>query len=174
MKFPHREKILKILFLIISIAISAVIIINKDKFVNLHGYGYLGIFLISVLGNATIIIPAPVILTAFVGGSIFNPFLVGVITALGATIGELTGYLAGTGGKVFIKESEKYRKLRGWIEKRGFLTIFVLAAIPNPFFDLAGIASGITGYPLAKFLLATFLGKTPKFLLFALLGAKAF
>lgn len=174
MKLSYREKIPKILFLIISIAISAVIIINKDKFTDLAGYGYLGIFLISILGNATIVIPAPVILTAFVGGSIFNPFLVGVITALGATIGELTGYLAGIGGKVFIKENTKYQKIKSWVQKRGFLTIFTLAAIPNPLFDLAGIASGISGFPLWKFLLATFLGKTLKFLIVALLGAYSF
>jgi uncharacterized membrane protein YdjX (TVP38/TMEM64 family) len=58
------------------------------------------------------------------------------------------------------------------MSKNGFLTIFVLAVIPNPFFDLAGICSGLAGYPLKKFLLATILGKSVKFISFSLLGAK--
>lgn len=167
-----KEKIFRASALVFAIILSIVIILNKDKFANLEGYGYLGIFVISVLGNSTIIVPAPVILTAFVGGSLFNPLAVGLITAAGATIGELTGFLAGVGGKVFVREKGTYKKIEGWIHKNGFLTIFLLAAIPNPLFDLAGIASGVTGYSVKKFLLATFLGKSIKFLVFAFLGAR--
>lgn len=167
-----KEKIFRALALVFAVILSAVIILNKDKFADLEGYGYLGIFLISILGNSTIVVPAPVILTAFVGGSLFNPFLVGIVTAAGATIGELTGFLAGLGGKVFVKENKSYKRVEGWIHKNGFLTIFVLAAIPNPLFDLAGIAAGVTGYPVKKFLFATFLGKSIKFIAFAFLGSR--
>ena len=158
--------------LLFALAISIIIILNKDQFADLSGYGYLGIFVISILGNSTIVLPAPVVLTAFVGGSLFNPFAVGLITALGASIGELTGFLAGLGGKAFVKENNSYKKIEGWIHRNGFLTIFVLAVIPNPLFDLAGIASGVTGYPMVKFLAATLLGKSIKFLILAFLGAR--
>ena len=60
-----------------------------------------------------------------------------------------------------------------FMKKNGFLTIFILAIIPNPFFDLAGVFAGFTGYPLKRFILATILGKTIKFVLLALLGMKA-
>ena len=172
MSASRREKLFRGLALAFAIALSVVIILNKNKFADLEGYGYLGIFLISVLGNSTIVVPAPVILTAFVGGSLFNPFLVGTITAAGATIGEMVGFMAGLGGKVFIKESKNYKRIESWVHKNGFLTIFTLAVIPNPLFDLAGIASGVTGYPMRKFVTATFLGKSVKFLAFAFLGAK--
>jgi len=168
------SKLLKVGLLIFSLVISTLVILYKDSFSNLEGYGYLGIFIISVLGNSTVIIPAPVILTAFVGGSVFNPYLVGIITAIGATIGELTGYMAGYGGKVLIEENKRYKKIKGWIVKRGFLTIFTLAVIPNPLFDLAGICAGVTNYPLTRFFTATFLGKTIKFVAVALIGAYAF
>ena len=175
MKFPKlkltKEKLIKLSFLLASILISIVIVYFRDSFSNLEGYGYLGIFLISILGNSTVIVPAPVILTAFVGGSIFNPFLVGIITAAGATIGELTGFMAGYGGQAIIPKGKNYQKIEGWMKKSGFLTIFILAVIPNPLFDLAGMISGVTKYPLKKFLLATFLGKSVKFLAFALLGS---
>lgn len=166
-----KDNLIKLSFLLASVLISVVIIYFRNSFVKLEGFGYLGIFLISVLGNSTVIIPAPVILTAFVGGSIFNPFLVGIITAAGATIGELTGFMAGYGGQAIIPKGKNYEKIEGWMKKSGFLTIFILAVIPNPLFDLAGMVSGVTKYPLKKFLLATFLGKSIKFLAFALLGS---
>lgn len=161
----------KALLLVVSLAISILIILNKDSFVQLGQYGYLGIFLISILGNATVVIPAPAILTAVVGGSIFNPFAVGIIAALGATIGELTGYMSGVGGKVLVDKKPAYKKIEKWIKKHGFLTIFSLAVIPNPMFDLVGICAGMTNYPVIRFLIFTFLGKAIKFTMFALLGS---
>lgn len=172
-----KEKAIKYLLIFASILISGLIIYFRNDLAKLQGYGIFGIFIISILGNATVIIPAPVILSAFVGGSIYNPVVVGLVVALGATIGELTGFMAGVGGQAVVTDNEhqkhKYYKIvEKWMTKSGFLTIFVLAAIPNPLFDLAGIFAGATGYPIKKFLLATFLGKSVKFLTVALLGSR--
>ena len=57
------------------------------------------------------------------------------------------------------------------MQRRGFLTLFVLSAIPNPLFDLAGISAGVLHYPVARFLLACWLGKTIKALALAYLGS---
>ncbi|TKR65163.1 hypothetical protein L596_025608 [Steinernema carpocapsae] len=46
------------------------------------------------------------------------------------------------------------------IQKYGFWTIFLMAAIPNPLFDLAGMTCGTLGVPFGVFFGATFLGKT--------------
>jgi uncharacterized membrane protein YdjX (TVP38/TMEM64 family) len=174
MKIPKiivsKERLMKYGLIIASLLISGVIIYFRNDISKLSNYGYIGIFLISIIGNATVIIPAPVIATAFIGGSIFNPYLVGIITAIGATIGEMTGFMAGTGGQVIVEKNKNYKKVKGWMKKSGFLTIFILAVIPNPLFDLAGIVSGVTKYPLRRFLLATFLGKSIKFLAVALFG----
>jgi membrane protein YqaA with SNARE-associated domain len=166
----NKEKIIKYFFIFLSIAISFLIFVFRDALAQLSSYGYFGIFIISAIGNATIIIPAPVVATALIGGSIYNPYLVGAITALGATIGELTGYLAGEGSQAFIEQNKNYQKVSKWMQKSGFLTLFVLGAVPNPLFDLAGIVSGATNYPIKRFLLSVFLGKTLKFLILALLG----
>lgn len=170
----NKEKIFKYLLITASVLISGIIIFFRNDLAKLQGFGIFGIFIISVLGNATVIIPAPVILSAFVGGSIYNPILVGVVVALGATIGELTGYMAGYGGRVAITNNKHFKRIEKWMNKSGLLTIFCLAAIPNPLFDVAGIFSGATNYPVKKFLLATFLGKTVKFLTVALLGRSFF
>ena len=166
-----KDKYKKIIGLILTVSLSVIIFLFRDKLVNFESYGYLGIFVISVLGNATIILPVPVILTAFFLGGIFNPFLVGIVSALGAKIGELTGYVAGYSGRAIINKEEKLVRVEGWMRKYGLWTIFVLAAIPNPLFDLAGMVSGAGKIPIWKFLLVTLLGKTIKFLVIAFIGA---
>lgn len=170
----NKDKINKIFLILLSIFISLSIIIFRDSLAHLQSYGLVGIFLISIVGNATIVIPAPVILSAFIGGSIYNPIVVGLIVALGATLGELTGYLAGLGGRVAITDHRHFKKVEHWMTKSGFLTILVLAAVPNPLFDIAGIFAGATNYSTKKFLLATLIGKSIKFLTVALLGRTLF
>lgn len=164
----------KILALIAAIFLSLLVLFLRNKLTNIGAFGYLGVFIISIIGNATIILPIPSILAAYLGGGILNPLLVGIIAAFGATIGELTGYLAGYGGREIVKDKLKLKKIEKWMEKYGLLTIFVLAVIPNPLFDLAGIASGMLKLPVWQFFIATFLGKTIKFLGFSYLGAGSF
>jgi len=166
-----KNKYKKIIALVFIVLMSISIIIFWDEIKKLESYGYLGIFIISILGSATIVIPAPTILVTFVGGGIFNPFLVGIISAVGATIGELTGYLAGYSGRAIINKEEKLVKVEGWMKKYGLWTIFVLAVIPSPLFDLAGMVSGAGKIPVWKFLTVTLLGKTIKFLVIAFIGA---
>ncbi len=55
------------------------------------------------------------------------------------------------------------RKYGGWI-------ILLLAFIPNPFFDLAGIAAGVLRIPLWQFLLFCSIGKILKMLIFSYSG----
>jgi membrane protein DedA with SNARE-associated domain len=69
-----------------------------------------------------------------------------------------------------IPDTKNYERVVGWMSKWGNLTIFVLALLPNPLFDLAGIASGILKYPLWKFFVIGTLGRLPKHILFAYLG----
>jgi membrane protein DedA with SNARE-associated domain len=56
------------------------------------------------------------------------------------------------------------------VEKYGGWTVFVLSVIPNPFFDVAGIAAGMTKLPLRTFLLFTWAGQIIKMLFFAMAG----
>ena len=49
--------------------------------------------------------------------------------------------------------------------------VFLLAVIPNPFFDLAGVAAGALKMRLPLFLFWVWLGETIKMLSFAYAGA---
>ena len=160
--------------LVVSVTITALIVAYRQELANLAAYGYVGVFLISLLGNATVIMPVPSLAVVFAGGGVLNPLLVGLVAGLGEPLGELTGYMAGYGGSAVIEDRERFRRIQAWMERRGFVTILVLAAIPNPLFDLAGISAGALHYPVTKFLVACWLGKTIKALAIAGLGSGFF
>ena len=157
--------------LVLSVAITVVVFRLGDRLADLQGLGYLGVFVIAVLANATVILPVPGIAVVFAGGGVLNPLLVGLIAGVGEPLGELTGYLAGYGGSAVAENRELYERIRRWMERRGFMTLLVLSAIPNPLFDLAGMAAGMLRYPVSKFLLACWIGKTFKALVIAYLGS---
>lgn len=137
----------------------------------LEGYGYLGVFLISVLLNATIVLPAGNFLVLATMGAILpSATLVGLAGGIGAAIGELTGYAAGYSGQAIVTRQRVYIRLKGWVERWGMLTIFVLSVVPFVF-DLAGIAAGVIRFPLWKFFIACWLGRTILYLIIAWGGA---
>lgn len=124
-------------------------------------WGYTGIFFVSLIGNATIILPVPSQIIVMYFGSVLNPWVVGVIAGIGAGIGELTGYALGRGGKRIIeKKHEKLlRSIKIWFEKIGMfplLIFFAMTPLPD---DVTGILGGMIRYDIKKFLLAVTMGK---------------
>lgn len=170
----HSSRIstaLRVLVIVAVLGVSAAIFVFREHFAQLAALGYAGIFLVSLLGNATIIFPAPSLALVFAMGSVLNPLLVGLVAGVGEALGELTGYAAGSAGRAVIEDYETYKRMVTWMGRRGGITVFVLSAVPNPFFDLAGIAAGTLRYPVWRFLLFCWLGKTLKTILVALAGA---
>lgn len=133
-------------------------------------YGYLGVFLISAMASAVIIIPIPAIAIVFGMGAVLNPWLVGLMAGLGEPIGELVAYMAGYSGRIAMENRGFYVRLSKWMERRGSLVLFLFSAIPNWFFDIVGVAAGALRYPLWKYILVVFLGKTVKGWLVAFAG----
>jgi membrane protein YqaA with SNARE-associated domain len=174
MKKNLRDIFLHVMVLILVITLTILLLYFRKEISHLGVYGYPGIFLISILANATIIIPLPGIFITTAMGAVFNPFGVALAAASGSAIGELTGYLAGFGGQVIIENKKWYTRVMGWMRKYGDVTIFILSLIPNPLFDLAGMAAGTLKMPLWRFLMFCFFGKFLKMLIFAFLGAKLF
>ncbi len=125
------------------------------------------------LSSATIILPAPSLALVFAMGSALPWLPVGLAAGAGEALGELTGYAAGFGGRAIIEDQKVYGRLQGWMAGRGDITIFFLSIVPNPFFDLAGIAAGTMGFPVWRFLLITWVGKTIKTTLVAWAGSQS-
>lgn len=161
------DRALKVGILILTMGVSALIFYCRRHIAKLASWGYFGLFLATLLGHATVLFPAPVFALVVVSGHVWNPYMVGAVSALGATLGELSGYYTGYGGQVLVGE---YPWLEEWVHKHGFLSIAVLAAIPNPFFDIVGILAGLNHFPLHQFLAAAFLGTCMKYTTLALTG----
>jgi len=159
--------------LLFVIGLSLFIYSIRDRADILTRYGYPGIFLLSVLASATIVLPAPGLLFVFGAGALpaLSPLWVGVAAGLGATVGELSGYLAGFSGRAVIEDRAMYDRLEGWMRKYGPLVIASLGFLPFPIFDLAGIAAGALKMPVQRFLFWCAMGKIPKMLVVAYAGA---
>ncbi len=161
--------------LLIVIAISVWIFnIPEDQAEQLQKYGYPGIFLLSILSNATVLLPAPGLIIVFSMGAKFHPALVALAAGVGAAIGEMSGYLAGYSGQAIIEDQKIYTQMVSWMERNGPATVTILAFIPNPLFDVTGMAAGALRMPVWKFLLWAVIGKILKMLLFAYAGAGVF
>jgi membrane protein YqaA with SNARE-associated domain len=163
----------RILIITLVLLISVAIFSFRAQFARLAAVGYPGIFLVSLLSSATIVLPAPSLALVFAMGSALPPLFVGLAAGAGEALGELTGYGAGFGGQALIENEAAYGRLVAWMQRRGGITIFVLSIVPNPFFDLAGIAAGSLRYPVWRFLLFCWLGKTIKTTLVAFAGSQS-
>jgi uncharacterized membrane protein YdjX (TVP38/TMEM64 family) len=158
-----------ILVLVGIIVTSVLLYINRDVLLSLERYGYLGIFLTSLLINMTLVMPLPTGILTSAMGAVFNPFLVGLAAGTGAALGETSGYLAGISGRTVLKR-EGALKVEEQLKKYGGIGIFVLSFIPNPAFDIVGVAAGALKYPYLRFLFWCTLGKVLKMLVFAYFG----
>ncbi len=130
-----RLTILRILALVGVIALIVALFIFRDQVKRLENYGYVGIFLLSIAANATIIIPLPGVAFTTAMGAIFNPIGVAVAAGLGAALGELTGYMAGFSGQGVAERAVLYNRLTTWMKAHQNLAygaILLLAFIPIP------------------------------------------
>ena len=166
--------ILRIVILLSVIALTVYIYHIRHEARALANYGYGGIFLLSILANATIILPAPGLLFVFALGGVFNPFGIAIAAGAGAAVGELTGYMAGFSGQGVIENVEAYSSLRNWMQAHPRwvgLVIMGLAFLPLPLFDLAGMAAGALRVPVWIFFLWCLVGKILKMFAIAYAGS---
>lgn len=170
-QFDWGTTALRVLALMAVIAITVAGYLLRDEVENLEVYGIPGVFLISLISNATIVLPAPGFIVTLVAGGLFNPLLVALAAAAGAALGELTGYLAGYSGRGVFERASSYERLEELMEEYGGWAVLVLAAVPNPLFDIAGAAAGALRMPVLAFLSWAFVGKLIKMLVIAYVGA---
>jgi membrane protein DedA with SNARE-associated domain len=149
--------------------------------------GYPGIFLANFFGTATGFIPVPGLTAggqALIIAGADELFIPGVIVAgaAGMTLAESTAYLTGSIGRGLAEERQRPKgKLGEWMHRAaawtdalmahyGFATLLLLAAVPNPFFEFAGITAGAVRMNFWRFLLAVAIGKTIRVVLLVIIG----
>ena len=165
--WPWRSLLLLLGTLLLTIAL---LLVPGDLVARLGAYGYLGVFLLTLLASASIVLPSPALGVAALAGKTLNPWIVGLLGGVAAGLGEITGYMAGRGGSPLVARSRLYPRVARWVQRWGVLTIFVLAFIPGPVLDLAGIAAGTMRMPFRRFLIACLVGKVLRFVAVAWAG----
>ena len=138
-------------------------------------WGYLSSFLISLIGSATVILPAPGLALILALGAHLNPVLLGIVAGFGSGLGELSGYLAGKAGRNLVSGEGRFNAFLHHMTTR-FTSpaLFILAILPLPIFDFAGILAGALRMPVLRFLAVVISGKVIKHALAAYLGAEFF
>jgi len=132
--------------------------------------GYLGAFLISAIGNATILFPFPYVGIAFILGGlrdeitllfIFDPWVIGIIAGMGAMLGEMTGYLIGYAGGSLLDDSQtnSFKRFVDMYPRATPLVVWFLAATPIPD-DVIVVPLGAARYCWWRVALPQFIGKT--------------
>jgi uncharacterized membrane protein YdjX (TVP38/TMEM64 family) len=170
-----RKRYIPLLGLLFTIGIIATLSIlyinNKELFEDLKGYGYAGVFVISIFLNATIILPVSAMaVISSLGGVLPSPLLVGIIGGIGAGIGEMTAYIAGRAGRGLLAKSNIYTRVERWVKRWGWIAVFVLSIFPL-IFDFVGIIAGAMRMPWWRFCLACWAGRTISYITVAYVGS---
>jgi membrane protein YqaA with SNARE-associated domain len=145
-------------------------------------YGLPGLFVATIIANATILLPVPIDIlvvlfgqTNFYDYGILSPLVLGLVVGLGASIGELSGYLM---GYFSIKTLGDFKKkhfypnmedIKDRLERQGIYFIALGALIPFPF-DIIGLLCGVLKFDIRKFFIAVWVGKTTRYVLLAYAG----
>lgn len=167
----NRLPIGRVATMLLILIISAAVYLAWDHIEQIGTFGYPAIFLMSLIGSAAFLMPAPGIVLVIAAGGSLDPITVGIVAGMGAAIGELTGYAAGLSGQSMLENNRIYWQFERWMQKSGTMSVFILAAVPNPLFDLGGIIAGASRMPVWRFVLGTWMGKSLRYVLLAALGA---
>ena len=161
----HQKFLTRVTPLLISIVFIATgLVLWTTGTFNIESAGYTSIWFLAFIGAALVFLPVSALAAVCVAATVdLNPFLVAVVAASAEAIGEMTGYLAGMGGKAVFERNRFYLRFKNLFLRYAALTLFFGSIIPNPLFDIMGVAAGSILYPVRRFLLLVFIGKTIKF-----------
>ena len=160
------ENLVRLGIVAIVIAAIAAALLLRDNF-GASQVGYGAVALSALVASAGLLIPVPALATACATAIFLNPLFVGLIAGTAETVGELSGYYLGYTGRDVLSRSRLYQRLERWMRRRGWLLLFVFSLVPNPIFDIVGIAAGALRYPIWGLLAVVWTGKVSKFLIFA-------
>lgn len=167
-----RMNVLRIAALLAITLGSCWLALNPEWVRSFGRWGYLSVFVISLLSSATVIIPAPGLAVVFAMGGALDPVILGIVAGIGSGLGEMSGYIAGASGRGLILRNEGINGRLHWFTTRyTYPALFVLAILPLPIFDLAGVLAGAMKLRVSHFLAVVISGKIVKHVLVALVGA---
>jgi uncharacterized membrane protein YdjX (TVP38/TMEM64 family) len=121
------------------------------------------------------LLPATMEPLVMIYGQVYPPLLVAAIATLAAVLAEIVDFRLyeaafASHRLASARNSRMARWVVRWFERAPFLATVACAATPIPFW-LARCCAIVAGYPLRRFLIATALGRVPRWWLYAAIGA---
>jgi membrane protein DedA with SNARE-associated domain len=185
-----RDLTIGIFSVLATVALCVLAIMYQDEIMKYAaGYSLLGVLVISFLAGSLLSFTAvPVPYWALVLAlptalaekwGILAPFAVGVISALGATIGHMPTFMLGYSGRAISDRitsrlgprlTRWYQRVISWSQRHGWIAVFLTSAVFNPFHLPMTVAFGTLRYPPWKFFIYSLLGNCVKSLFLAFIG----
>lgn len=153
--------------------VLAYLLLPPDLVKRLGAFSYVGVFFITLLANATTIVPTPYIpIVACIAAQSDNLPLLIIAGALGSVLGESVAFFVGRSGRAMFEDTRFYRWVHRQLQHpwRAFVVLFALSAPPNPAFDVAGLAAGALDVPYWMFFTAVFLSRMIRIGIIAAVG----
>ena len=173
--FAGKAGLFRLLSVLLVLGFSVGAFLFRDRLPPAETWGYPAVFIFSFISSASVLIPLPGIGAVCIAAAKLSPLAIGIIAGVGESTGEITGYIAGVQNRdLALRGGPRYQRIKGWMERRGNLALFILSAVPNPLFDVAGVAAGVLGFPIWRFFSIVLVGKLIKSVLFAYLCSAGF
>ena len=163
------ERIRKLLSAALVMSLVVGVILLRNRLPETDSIGYVGVFVLSLMGSASILVPIPGIAAVCAGASLLSlfPLWVAIVASVAEALGELSGYLLGYSGRGIAQNVRIYPRVERWMERQGWLALLLASSVPNPLFDLIGVAAGTLRYPVPQFLVSVWAGKLIKNMMIA-------
>ena len=171
-KPTKREAIIGGISIAVTIALSFFILQHRTYIEQISQWGYVGLFIISVLTNGTFILPGLGIIITFTMGGVLDPAIVGAVAGIGEAVGAIGAYFTGYAGRGLFRDSNNgfYLRLTNIVERHGSKAIFFVSAALSPIFYPFAVCLGMIRFGWVRFFLATWAGRTVKSMVLAYLG----
>jgi membrane protein DedA with SNARE-associated domain len=171
-KPTKREAIIGGISLASTVALSILILQHRSYIYDIAHWGYIGLFIISVLTNGTFILPGIGIVITFTLGGVLNPAIVGAVAGIGEAVGAIGAYFTGYAGRGLFRDNNSglYLRFCNIIDRHGSKAIFFISAALSPIFYPCAVFLGMLHFGWVRFFLATWAGRTVKNMVLAYLG----
>jgi len=187
--WSKKEIVIGILAILATIGLCAAGIYFKDELMSTDyvvRFGLVGVLIVAFIAGSTfsitaipvpywlVVLTLPGILAPQWG--VLSPVWVGLMAALGASLGQLITFMIGYGGRGISERitskinSRFYDRAMSWAQRHGSWAVFLMSAAVNPLHLPMTIAIAALGYPPHKFFIFCFLGVALKSLIIAFCG----
>jgi len=187
--WSKKELLIGALAIIATIGLCVAGVYYRDSLMStvyLTRFGLVGVLIVAFIAGSTFsitAIPVPYWVVVLTLPSLLADqwgwlaaVWVGLVSALGASLGQLITFMIGYGGRGLSEKlsskinSKLYDRAMNWAQRHGAWAIFLMSAMVNPLHLPMTIAIATLRYPPHKFFIFCFLGVAVKSLVIAFCG----